>query len=203
MLQTIADDLWGRPSLAYHVQPVLADGSRVALHGLLGPVAELWPGPLHLGAWPMLHVTIYALVPVKGDFDKEGYWSRIAGPARALLEETCAGHGPIDLHFSRLKVTDTAIIAVAEESTGLIEAIRQRIAASIPPPPGRAPLRYDLIHTTLARYRSSGTVPDEAVSRIESLPVSIHAPVAAIKLVRETRFPCMAVDEIASVPLAG
>ena len=119
------------------------------------------------------------------------------------MEELCAGHAPIELHFSRIKVTDTAIIAVAQETSGLIGAIRERIASTIPPPPGREPLRYDLIHSTLARYRSSGPVPDAAVERVERLPLSIRAPVRGIKIVRETLFPCLIVDEIASVALAG
>ena len=202
MLQTIADDLWGKPSLAYHVQPALPPECLAALAGLLGPIAERWPAPLHLGSRHMLHVTVYALVPVKGDFDKEGYWRSIADPSLALVEELCAGHPLIELHFSRIKVTDTAIIAVAQETSGLIEAIRERIAGAIPPPPGREPLRYDLIHSTLARYRFSGPVPDAVVEEVGSLPMSIHAPVRGIKLVRETLFPCQAVDEIAAVPLA-
>lgn len=203
MLHTIADDLWGKPSLAYHVQPVLPAGCSAALESLLDPIARRWPAPLHLGSRHMLHVTIYALVPVKGEFDKEGYWRRIAAPSLALVEELCSGHAPIELHFSRIKVTDTAIIAVAQETSGLIEAIRERVANTIPLPPGREPLRYDLIHSTLARYRTSGPVPDAAVEGVESLPVSIRAPVRRIKLVRETLFPCLSVDEIASVPLAG
>jgi hypothetical protein len=203
MLHTIADDLWGEPSLAYHVQPVLPAGCSAALEALLGPIAGRWPAPLHLGSRHMLHVTIYALVPVKGEFDKEGYWRRIAAPSLALVEDLCAGHPPIELHFSRLKVTDTAIIAVAQETSGLVEAIRERIADAIPPPPGREPLRYDLIHSTLARYRSSGPVPNAVVEGVEGLPVSIRAPITAIKLVRETLFPCLAVDEIASVALGG
>jgi hypothetical protein len=201
MLQTIADDLWGLPSLAYHIQPILPQEACAALERLLDPVAGLWPGPLHRASHSMLHVTVYALVPVKGDFDKDAYWRRIAGPSLALVEELCAGHRPIELHFSRLKVTDTAIVAVAQEPSGLIETIRDRVARTIPPPPGRAPLRYDLIHTTLARYPASIPVPDAVVERIEALPVSVRAQVSGIKLVRETVFPCQVVDEIASVAL--
>ena len=70
MLTTIADDLWGRPCLAYHVQPVLPAEAWAALEDLLGPVAGRWPAPLHLGARHMLHVTIYALVPVRCELDK-------------------------------------------------------------------------------------------------------------------------------------
>jgi len=91
---------------------------------------------------------------------------------------------------------------VAEERSGLIASIRDRIAEALPLPPGRrAPLRYDLVHSSLARYRSSTAVPDLAVARIEECPVSVRVPVGEIRLVRETLFPCQVVDDIASVRL--
>jgi len=201
MLQTIADDIWGRPCLAYHVQPSLDPETRQAFEGVQQAVRERWPDPLHLVPREGLHVTVYALIPVKAEFDKPAYWQTVAGPCGALLEELCSGHGPLKLHFSRLKVTDTAIIATATETTGLIETIRQRIAEVIPPPPGRQPLRYDLIHTTLARYQTSSSVPASLIDGIEALPLSIRAPVAGIKIIRETLFPCLVRDELARFPL--
>ena len=98
-------------------------------------------------------------------------------------------------------MTNTAIIATATEESGLIAAIRERIVRDIPPPPGQKPIIYDLIHSTLARYRTKASIPDDVVARIESLPVSITAPVRQIRLVRETLFPCLATDELASFPL--
>jgi hypothetical protein len=201
MLQTIADDIWGLPCLAYHVQPSLEPETREAFKEVQRAIAERWPEPLHLVPGDGLHVTIYALVPVKASFDKEAYWQSIAGPSRCLLEELCSGHRALELRFSRIKVTDTAIIATATEETGLIEAIRQRIVRDIPPPPGREPLHYDLIHTTVARYRTSTSVTGSVVKGIENLPVSIRAPVARIKIIRETLFPCLVRDELASVSL--
>lgn len=201
MLQTIADDHWGLPCLAYHVQPSLEPETRAAFERVQQAFAELWPSPVHVGPRHGLHVTIYPLVTVKGGFDKEAYWQSIARQSRALLEDLCTGHRTLELRFSRLKVTDTAIIATATEETGLIEAIRERIVRDIPPPPGQKPIMYDLIHSTLARYRTKESIPDEVVERIESLPVSIAAPVGEIRLVRETLFPCLATDEIAAFPL--
>lgn len=201
MLQTIADDIWGRPCLAYHVQPDLSLQTRTFLGALQEAVAERWPVPLHCAPPEALHVTLYALVQVKERFDKDGYWSRVAEPCRALLAELCAGHGPLELRFSRLKVTDTAIIAVATEETGLIARIRAAIAEVVPPPPGLAPLRYDLIHSTLARYRTSDPVPAPVIEAVEAIPVSVRASVERLKIIRETLFPCVAFDEIFSFPL--
>ncbi|MBA1156167.1 2'-5' RNA ligase family protein [Microvirga mediterraneensis] len=203
MLQTIADDIWGQPCLAYHVQPSLEPETREAFAQVQRRFATLWPEPLHVGPKPGLHVTIYPLVMVKGDFDKDQYWRSIARQARDLLEELCTGHRPLELRFSRLKVTDTAIIATAIEETGLIDAIRERIVNEIPPPPGRKPIIYDLIHTTLARYRTSMAIPDAMIECVESLPVAVAAPVRQIRLIRETLFPCLLTDEIAAIPLTG
>jgi hypothetical protein len=203
MLQTIADDIWGKPCLAYHVQPSLGPETREAFEAVQRSIAEHWPEPLHVGPKHGLHVTIYPLVPVRGSFDKDAYWKDIAGQSQSLLEELCVGHQSLELRFSRLKVTDTAVIATATEETGLIDAIRNRIVRDIPPPPGHEPIIYDLIHSTLARYPTRVSVPDDVVGRIESLPISITALVTHIRLVRETLFPCLMTDEIASIPLTG
>lgn len=201
MLQTIADDIWGQPCLAYHVQPSLEPETREAFAQVQRSFVEIWPEPLHVGPRPGLHVTIYPLVMVKGGFNKDQYWRSIARQAQDLLEEVCTGHRTLELRFSRLKVTDTAIIATATDETGLIDAIRERIVRDIPPPPGQKPIIYDLIHSTLARYGTKASIPDEIVERIESLPVSITAPVRRMRLVRETLFPCLVTDEIAAIPL--
>jgi hypothetical protein len=203
MLQTIADDIWGKPCLAYHVQPSLERETREAFEEVQRAIAEHWPEPLNIGPRHGLHVTIYPLVPVKGAFDKDAYWQGIARQSQSLLEDLCADHPTLELRFSRLKVTDTAIIATASEDTGLIEAIRSRIVSDISPPPGHKPIIYDLIHSTLARYRTRASIPADVVRRIENLPISITAPVAQIRLVRETLFPCLTTDEIASIPLIG
>ena len=203
MLQTIADDIWERPCLAYHVQPSLEPETREAFEEVQRSIAGHWPEPLNIGPRHGLHVTIYPLVPVKGAFDKTAYWQSIARQSQGMLEDLCADHPTLELRFSRLKVTDTAIIATATEETGLIDAIRDKIVNDIPPPPGHKPIIYDLIHTTLARYRTRASIPDDVVRRIESLPVPIMAPVAQIRIVRETLFPCLVTDEIASIPLIG
>lgn len=201
MLQTIADECWGQPSCAYHVQPRLSPETQERLAGLQLAVAECWPAPLNLMPPRALHITIYAIVPVKASFDKQAYWRQIADPALHLLQDLCAGHGAIDLHFTQLKVTPAAVVALARDESGLIEAIRQRIAGSIPPPPGLKPLHYDFIHSTLIRYPTSMPVPKEAVRRVESLPVAIPARVEAVRLVRETLYPCLSVEELACVSL--
>lgn len=201
MLKTIADDIWGQSCLAFHVQPHLTAETQGSLGQIQKAIAAHWPHPLHTAPPEALHQTLYALANVKDRFDKEGYWRSIVEPCSEILDGLCRGHGVIELTYSRLKVTDTAIIAVATEPSGLVETIRHRIAELIPPPPGLKPMRYNLIHSTLARYQISAEIPDETVAAIESLPLAIKAPVASIKLVRETLFPCQEAAEIRLFPL--
>jgi len=201
MLQTIADTIWGKPCLAYHVQPSLEPETLDAFAAVQQRFAALWPEPLHIGPEQGLHVTIYPLMTVWGDYDKEAHWRSIAPRIRGLLEDLCSGHEPLELRFSRLKVTNTAIVATATEKSGLIEAIRGRILRDIPPPPGQKPIVYDLIHSTLARYPTKAVIPDDVVERVENLPLTVAAPVSRIRLVRETVFPGLVHEELAVFPL--
>lgn len=201
MLQTVADTIWGQPCLAYHVQPELSPETQASLGELRETVAALWPVPLHIAPPHALHVTLYALINVKDHFDKEGYWTSISEPCRALLDDLCTGHRPLELRFSQLKVTDTAIIATATDETGFIMRMRERIAELIPPPPGLQPMRYNLIHSTLARYRTADAIPDNVVQAVEAIPVSIAAPVPGLKIVSESIFPCQVMEQIFSFPL--
>lgn len=196
-----ADELWGKQCLAYHVQPGFAPGAQERLHELQQRVVSLWPEPLFAGPPESLHVTVYPLVPVPGGFDKEAYWRDIAAPSRAILAFLCPTVPALTLRFHRLKVTPVGIIAVAEDETGLVAAIRERILGTLPPPPGRERVHYDLVHMTLARYRSATPVPASALELIENLPVAVEAPVDRIRLFRETLFPCLVGEELEAFPL--
>ncbi|HEV2559950.1 MAG TPA: hypothetical protein VGU45_15125 [Microvirga sp.] len=198
-----ADELWGRPAHAIHVQPHLTSEVQRALAQVQRQAAALWPGALHLAPEPAIHVTIYPLVRVPGTFDRMAYWSEIEPASRALVAAHAGRNGPITLAFSAVRVMSAGIIAVAEDASSLVEAIRAEIVETLPPPPGLEPLRYDLIHATLARFASGDPVPRQAVRQVEAIPVSIAASVSRLKLTRETLFPCLVTEEIGSYPLAG
>jgi 2'-5' RNA ligase len=198
-----ADTLWGKPSLAYHIQPGFASGAQTRLHELQRSFTALWPDPLFAGPPEALHVTIYPLVPVPDGFDKEAHWRSVAEPASAMLRELCARAPALTLRYHRIKVTPVGIIAVAEDETGLIASIREKVLETLPPPPGREHVRYDLIHTTLARYRSSAPVPSSTIAKIEAIEVQVDAPVDRIRLFRETLFPCLVGEELDAFRLGG
>ena len=199
--QPSPDLLWGKPCLAYHIQPGFAAGAQERLHALQQQILPVWPEPLFAGPAPSLHVTLYPLVPVPDGYDKEAYWRTIAGPVRGILEEQCADAPALTLRFRRLKVTPVAIIATADDETGLFTRIRREVLSRLAPPPGRSHVHYDLVHTSLVRYRSAKPVPAPVVERVESLPVSVDAAVDRIRLYRETLFPCLVGEELEAFPL--
>jgi 2'-5' RNA ligase len=201
LFHSVADSLWGRPCNAIHIQPHLTPDAQEALAAVQRELAAHWPGALHCAPPAAIHVTIYPVVRVPGRFDREAYWRMIESPTRALLRDVAAGAGAISLRFTGIRVMPAGIIAVAEDASGLIETIRRRVVEALPPPPGHEPIRYDLVHVTLARFASSEPVPAAAVDQVEALPVSVEARVDRLKLTRETLFPCLIVEEISSVLL--
>jgi 2'-5' RNA ligase len=203
LFQPIPDELWGKPCLAYHIQPGFAPGAQQRLRELQQRVVSLWPEPLFAGPAEALHVTIYPLVPVAEGFDKEAHWRAVAAASRAILQDICHGAPALTLRFDRLKVTPVGIIATAPDDTGLITAIRQKVLERLPPAPGRRHVHYDLVHTTLARYRGATPIPAEAVERLEREDVVVAAPVDRIRLYRETVFPCLVGEELHACRLAA
>ncbi|MCB5173823.1 enolase-like domain-containing protein [Microvirga lenta] len=200
-LLPIVDTLYGKPCLAIHVQPQLAPDAQEKLHALQQAAIAHWPRAFHEAPPHAFHVTVYPLVPTTDGFDKEAYWSTIAEPARRLVEELGSGAGPLVLDFFELKVMPVGVIAVAREESGLIGRIRDRILATLPPPPGHEHRHYDLVHTTLARFSDPSPVPAAVVQRIEAVPVALPVRIERLKIFRETLFPCLVGEELASVSL--
>lgn len=201
-LHPTVDTLYGKPCLAIHVQPDLAPDAQAKLHALQQAAVAHWSGAFHEAPPHAFHVTIYPLVPTTEGFDKEAYWNEIAGPSLGLVEELGSGAGPLVLEFQKLKVTPVGIIAVAREERGLIACIRDRILTTLPPPPGLKHRHYDLVHTTLARFNDPRPMPAEVIRQIEAIPVDLPIRVERLKIFRETIFPCILGEELASVSLS-
>jgi hypothetical protein len=95
------------------------------------------------------------------------------------------------------------VIAIAQDETGQIERLREKIVGTLPPPAGMEHRRYDMIHSTLARFSVARPMPDAVVEKIEGLPITLSVQVERFRIFRETLFPCLVGDEIVSVPLGS
>lgn len=188
--------MWGKPCLAYNVQasfPVNALGAIAAvqdhLNALSLPQLKCPPPQAQ-------HVSIYALVPVRWpDAGKEVYWNEISAAAISSLQALCAGRRRFKLRFDRLRLTPSAIIAVAAETPGLIADIREHFHRA----PGHLHLPkpdYDIVHTTLARFDREEHVSAAVIRKVSTTDISLTMEVEHLCLVRECVYPSLVLDEM-------
>jgi hypothetical protein len=198
------DPFWQQPARSYGVAALAPAGTQAALQPVLAQIAVIAaPCDLRLVPPSHQHLSIYAVAPVRQDFDKAAYWAANAAKVEAELRDWVAAQPPVTLRFTSLRATPAAIIAMADESAAAGDAVwslRRRLAAILPPPPGGAP-RYDLIHVTLARYGAPDRLPPDFAARIAALPVDLEFPLQQVVLLRETRYPALEFDILATLPL--
>jgi hypothetical protein len=200
-LRALEDTRWGTACLAYNVQIDLTDPVARALAAAQQQLLRILHVPLYLVPVSSLHVSVYALAPVHWDSpDKEAYFSSIAERSLGVLRQTCDRAPRFLLRFHQLRATPHAVIAVASDSTGRLASLREALRAvadpAVPTP------RYDLVHTTIARFASSESVPSTSVREVEALPIDVSLEVRHIRIVRERTYPSLSIDEVARVGLA-
>ena len=197
----VADALWGQPCLSYLVQARVSDAALAALVERQAALPRQVALPLHLAPPRSLHVTVYGLIlPRWPDAGKAAHWSAIADASAARLRASLAECRGLALRFEHLAVTPGAIIALARDPSGTIDAMRRRFAEIARPATQPAP-RYDIIHMTLARFARGGSVPRADVAAVEATALALDAAVTSVDLVRERVYPTLEVDILARVAL--
>ncbi|MFN4309861.1 MAG: hypothetical protein ACK4FK_04640 [Ferrovibrio sp.] len=200
------DPFWQQPACSYGVAALAPADLQAALQPLLAQIATIAdPCGLRLVPPSHQHLSIYAVAPVRQDFDKEAYWAANAAAVQATLRGWAAAQPPVTLRFAALRATPTAVIAVADDRSEAAEAVwslRRRLADILPPPPGGAP-RYDLVHVTLARYAAPSALPPDFAARIAALPLDLRFLLQDVILLRETRYPALEFDTLAKLSLGA
>lgn len=194
------DPFWQQPARSYGVAALAPAGMQAALPPLLAQIAAIAaPCGLRLVPLQMQHLSIYAIAPVRQDFDKDAYWHANQAAAMAALRDWASAQKPVTLRFTGLRATSTAVIAVAEPDEA-IWSLRRRLAVALPSPPGGAP-HYNLIHVTLARYGAPDMLPPDFSTRISALSIDLRFPLRDVTVFREMRYPALEFDTLATLPL--
>lgn len=194
-----ADPMWGQACLSYTVLIPLGTAAATDFARLQDSLARLWPDPLRLCPIEALHVTVHALAGVRAAFDKEAYWQTNREAILTALTRIGAATPPLRLCFERLRVTPSAIIAIAPRTDAVL-AIRHALWEAIPPAPVASP-RLDLVHVTLARYGATGPVPATTVAAADALEVGVAQDVGRLTLARERVYPLLEFETVATVAL--
>ncbi len=191
-----ADEMWGTPCLAYHIQAIFPRDALDAIAQLQCDLGAFGLPAFNLCPRHSQHLSIYTLVPVRLPIaGKEDYWASISAVAFSDLDRLCRGRRRIALHFNEVRITSSAIIAVASAVHDLIGDIREHFSRW-PAPSGRIAPTYDIAHVTLARFSVAAQVPATLIREISARPPSIDATISRVRLVRETVYPSLEVDEL-------
>lgn len=187
----IRDPYWSQPLVSYTVMQLLAPAARDACAELLQQISATAGGAENLLIAPAetFHLSLYAIAPVRSDFDKDAWWQIHGDQALAVFRRWCAAQPVALLHFRELRVTPTAVIAVAEPHDA-VWSLRRVLSAEVPQPPGGTP-KYDMIHMTLARYARPEMLPADFAARVTALPLQLDVELNAVTLMRETAYPLL------------
>ncbi len=190
VLQFEADPLYGVACDSYQLQIDLAgaEGLVAAQRGLAGD-------GLHVIPAAALHVTVLPLIDAVETLaeEKAALWARHGAAWRDAIARACAGMGPLRLRFDALRVGARAVIAL--DGRNPLAGLRTALApvCSLPERPPRLP---GITHATLLRVAA----PDRV--RLAVPPtLSVEVTVPALRLVRETVYPSLAVEPIAEFRL--
>lgn len=187
----VRDPYWSRPLISYTVMQMLSPAARAACMEVLRQVSTIAGGADRLLIAPAetFHLSLYAIAPVRSDFDKDAWWQIHGDQALAVFRRWCAAQPAATLQFRELRVTSTAVIAVAEPEDA-VWSLRRVLSAEVPQPPGGTP-KYDMIHMTLARYAQPENLPADFAARVTALPLALDVPLHEITLMRETAYPLL------------
>ena len=184
------DPLHGTACEAWQVQIGLgAEAGLVAAQaGLAGSGHAL-----HLMPPDALHITVLPLIDVgeRLSAPAAAVWRRHGDAWQRAIAEACRVTPRFDVCFGRLRAFPRAIVALDEANP--LAAFRARLAGpcGLPERPARVP---GITHAALARFRHAAAV---------SLPAALEARVSvrSVRLVRETIYPTLAFDTVASFML--
>lgn len=187
----VRDPYWARPLVSYTVMQMLDPAARETCQQVLQQVADIAGGADHLLIAPAetFHLSLYAIAPVRSEFDKDAWWAEHGGQALGVFRRWCETQPAARLNFRELRATATAVIAVAEPQDA-VWSLRRTLRAEVPQPPGGTP-NYDMIHMTLARYAQPDRLPGDFAARIAALPLALDVRLREVTLMRETAYPLL------------
>jgi hypothetical protein len=199
-----SDPLLGRPCLSYQLQFCLPAEARAALAEISSQLARSVPSGLWLAPVETLHVTCSSLISPREDwYDKDQFWNRISSLVEKSVRQVELRIPAFRLHFGILRVTDTAIVALADHDPCVARA-RAIVAQLVPTPEARPPQpQSPTMHATLCRYSEAATLPRDLRNLAEGHQPDIWTEIDTLVLVRETTYPSLRVDTMMSVRLAG
>jgi len=106
----------------------------------------------------------------------------------------------VELLFHSLRILPLAVIALAEDQTGIFGSVRDRLKGAVRHPALSGP-SYNQIHCTLGRFSASGSIAAGEAAACAARWRAFSTPIADLTVVREKRYPSLEVDHLLALPL--
>ena len=191
-LTTNSSDYLGKSAVGYMINTLLSESSQNEIKKLQEKfVTEfgdlVWTTPLDA-----LHITLLDLLAplVDYDNDKNTLFENLGSQYNKALEEVLRETGPIDLTFSNMSVSSSAVIIVADESsTQAINNLRQKFLSKIEllPNTKQPP---NIVHSTIIRFVGKAAVGN-VQNFASNLDFSFVEQIKSFQLVRESKLPML------------
>ena len=200
MAQAKIDPLWGQACQAIQLQALPTDQNLSSLTALQDRIEHDLGRKLQRIPRQSLHCTILTLLPPSKVFDKPKFeiWAEHAETWTAAVAAVVSKAEPFELRFTRVEVSELAVIVRAEVPP-VLERIRRRMAGAIgyhdwqPRPP-------DIAHITMFRYRESGPLPQPQDFEWN---VDVTMQVSTLRLIKETVYPTLESEPLCWLPLSS
>ena len=199
-IQTQPDPWWGQPCLAVHLQGRLpASATRVfaeaqrSLSGLSAPLCVIPP--------TALHVSIYSVVPVSWPAaEKEPFWRQVQPSLLEVVRDVAGDLRLVELVFHSLRILPLAVVAIAEDQSGVIQSVRARLAQACRHSSLSSP-SYDQIHCTLARFAARSSIEHADAVACTARWRNVATVFRELAVVREIRYPSLEVQDLLTIAL--
>jgi hypothetical protein len=193
---------WNKGCHAYNVHIEPEESARVQFTEVQAALGAVEPDLLICPA-DTLHVSVAWLLAVHADYGepKQAIWARHGKQWCAQLAHIAAEHRSFVLSFRWLVVTDTSVIVLATP-TEPVQQLRAAIRARLVLPP-QTKNDADIVHITLARYRSPLADPAGLLAKAHATLLNAPSTASALVVSEEQVFPSLATTVQARLTLSG
>jgi len=196
--ELIVDQFWKKHCFAVNIQfllptPIQKEFSQIQQFLLQGNKEALRKCPTET-----LHISVAFLIGVKQTYshDRQELWENIESRCLHSIEHICKKQKAFTITFNRLVATDSAIIIVGTDC-GEMQKVRHSLVSNVPIPKETSN-GFDIIHSTLFRYRGPLDQPAKLLNYVNCWSAEIPVNIDGISVIKEFVYPSLKIEPIKS-----
>ncbi len=184
------------PCLGYHVQGRPDEAALDKILQLQRAVLATSPVALRLIPPEALHLSVITLI--SAEFPSDSICARWAEIEQAIGDVSVSSgreENGFSVTLDRLEFTNRALIIFTPKQPKWLLDLRRQFSEILRSIGHDAP-SYDRSHITIARYAESAQIPVSALQTMEKLDSPVRTRFDNIRLVRERRYPSLAIHSL-------